>query len=171
MSGDDTRPDSISFNENYKILKETADWLSDQAEPDIDQLVPKVEQAMQAYQNAAIALDPFPFSGCSTTCDALWMGLPVVTWPRATIASRQSAAWLEMAGRADWVVRGAESYVAKALELARDEAGRRQWRMTARQRLRPALCDSRRLAAELMDALRTVAPESRRTGPAWPQNR
>jgi exonuclease VII small subunit len=48
---DESKQDSIGFNENYRILKETADWLSDQAEPDIDQLVPKVEKAMQAYQN------------------------------------------------------------------------------------------------------------------------
>lgn len=41
--------DSSSFNKNYKVLKETADWLSTQKEPDIDQLVPKVEKAMQAY--------------------------------------------------------------------------------------------------------------------------
>lgn len=39
-----------SFNENYRILKEAADWLSRQEEPDIDQLVPRVEQAMRAYQ-------------------------------------------------------------------------------------------------------------------------
>ena len=42
--------DSTSFNKNYKVLKETADWLSTQKEPDIDQLVPKVETAMKAYQ-------------------------------------------------------------------------------------------------------------------------
>ena len=42
--------DSGSFNKNYRVLKETADWLSKQEEPDIDQLVPKVEKAMQAYQ-------------------------------------------------------------------------------------------------------------------------
>jgi len=41
--------DSSSFNKNYKVLKETADWLSTQKEPDIDQLVPKVEKAMRAY--------------------------------------------------------------------------------------------------------------------------
>src|SRR5271157_6295467 len=41
--------DSTSFNKNYKVLKETADWLSAQKEPDIDQLVPKVEKAMKAY--------------------------------------------------------------------------------------------------------------------------
>ena len=41
--------DSTSFNKNYKVLKATADWLSAQKEPDIDQLVPKVETAMKAY--------------------------------------------------------------------------------------------------------------------------
>ena len=41
--------DSSSFNKNYQVLKQTADWLSTQKEPDIDQLVPKVEKAMKAY--------------------------------------------------------------------------------------------------------------------------
>jgi exodeoxyribonuclease VII small subunit len=41
--------DSNSFNKNYQVLKATADWLSTQKEPDIDQLVPKVERAMKAY--------------------------------------------------------------------------------------------------------------------------
>ena len=42
--------DSTSFNKKYQVLKQTADWLSTQKEPDIDQLVPKVEKAMKAYQ-------------------------------------------------------------------------------------------------------------------------
>jgi exodeoxyribonuclease VII small subunit len=42
--------DSQSFNKNDRILKETADWLSRQEEPDIDQRVPRVERAMGAYR-------------------------------------------------------------------------------------------------------------------------
>ena len=49
--------DSASFNKNYKVLKETADWLSGQKEPDIDQLVPKVETAMKAYTICKDRLD------------------------------------------------------------------------------------------------------------------
>jgi exodeoxyribonuclease VII small subunit len=49
--------DSASFNKNYRVLKETADWLSGQKEPDIDQLVPKVEKAMQAYRICKDRLD------------------------------------------------------------------------------------------------------------------
>ncbi len=49
--------DSGSFNKNYRVLKDTADWLSKQEEPDIDQLVPKVERAMQAYRICKDRLD------------------------------------------------------------------------------------------------------------------
>jgi exodeoxyribonuclease VII small subunit len=49
--------DSSSLNKNYRVLKETADWLSKQEEPDIDQLVPKVERAMQAYRICKDRLD------------------------------------------------------------------------------------------------------------------
>jgi exodeoxyribonuclease VII small subunit len=49
--------DSQSFNKNYKVLKDTADWLSRQEEPDIDQLVPRVERAMQAYRICKDRLD------------------------------------------------------------------------------------------------------------------
>ncbi len=49
--------DSASFNKNYRVLKETADWLSRQEEPDIDQLVPRVERAMQAYRICRDRLD------------------------------------------------------------------------------------------------------------------
>jgi predicted O-linked N-acetylglucosamine transferase (SPINDLY family) len=116
-------------------------------------------EAMQAYQGAAIALDPWPFTGCSTTCDALWMGLPVITWPRETIASRQSMALLEAAGKSEWIARDDRDYVGIATALAADEEGRREWRSRAREVLRPAFCDASRLARELMDALRAVAPQ------------
>jgi exodeoxyribonuclease VII small subunit len=45
------------MNPNYQVLKETADWLAKQEEPDIDQLVPRVEKAMQAYRICKDRLD------------------------------------------------------------------------------------------------------------------
>ncbi len=114
-------------------------------------------QAMATYNRASIALDPFPFSGCSTTCDALWMGLPVVTWPRDTMASRQTAGWLELAGKPEWIAHSADAYVARAVALANDEAARVAWRRTAREVLAGSICDSERLARELIAALRGVA--------------
>jgi exodeoxyribonuclease VII small subunit len=49
--------DSGGFNANYRILKNAADWLSGQKEPDIDQLVPRVEEAMKAYRACKERLD------------------------------------------------------------------------------------------------------------------
>ena len=54
---DEIQLDSTSFNKSYKVLKDTADWLSSQKEPDIDQLVPKVEKAMKAYTICKDRLD------------------------------------------------------------------------------------------------------------------
>jgi exodeoxyribonuclease VII small subunit len=53
----DQELDSGSLNKNDRVLKETADWLSKQEEPDIDQLVPRVERAMQAYRICKDRLD------------------------------------------------------------------------------------------------------------------
>ncbi len=85
------------------------------------------------------------------------MGVPVVTWPRDTMVSRQTAAWLAMAGKSEWIATDASSYVDIAVALANDEATRRDWRINARDILRPTICDAERLARELADALRTAA--------------
>ena len=69
------------------------------------------------YSEVDIALDPFPFSGCLTTCEALWMGLPVVTWPHSRPVSRQSQAFLTALGRTEWVAWDADSPVGYLLAV------------------------------------------------------
>jgi exodeoxyribonuclease VII small subunit len=54
---DENQLDSNSFNESYAVLKDTADWLSSQKEPDIDQLARRVEKAMHAYKICKDRLD------------------------------------------------------------------------------------------------------------------
>jgi hypothetical protein len=53
----DQELDSASFNKNYRVLNETADWLSRQKEPDIDQLVPRVERAARCAPNSVDDID------------------------------------------------------------------------------------------------------------------
>jgi exodeoxyribonuclease VII small subunit len=72
--------DTASFNKNYKVLKDTADWLSQQKEPDIDQLVPKVESAMQAYKV------------CKTRLDAVQATLSQYFEPDGTTATEEAPA-------------------------------------------------------------------------------
>ena len=55
---------------------------------------------LKEYADIDIALDPFPFTGGLTSCEALWMGVPVVTWPQSRVVSRQTFAFLSAIGLA-----------------------------------------------------------------------
>ena len=72
------------------------------------------------YADIDIALDPFPFTGGLTTCETLWMGVPVVTMPLSRVVSRQSHAILNMIGLEDLSAESKEQYVSIALNLAKD---------------------------------------------------
>ena len=110
-------------------------------------------EALGSYRSAAIALDPFPFSGGANSCDALWMGLPLVTLPRDSLISRQGAALLHAVDRREWIARDADDYVAIVCALAADTAARRRWSEVAAARVAERLSDAARFAAELVAAL------------------
>jgi predicted O-linked N-acetylglucosamine transferase (SPINDLY family) len=109
---------------------------------------------LAAYREADIALDPFPFSGCTTTCDALWMGCAVVSLPGETFVSRQSASLLWRIGRDDWVANDAQGYIERAVELARDVEALRRGRADLRAAVREKLCDANAQAADFAGLLR-----------------
>jgi predicted O-linked N-acetylglucosamine transferase (SPINDLY family) len=67
-----------------------------------------------------IALDPYPYNGTTTTCQSLWMGVPVVTWSGETSVARSGYALLKTIGLSELGARDATEYVAIAAELARD---------------------------------------------------
>ena len=90
------------------------------------------------YGEIDIALDPFPFGGGLTSCEALWMGVPVVTLPGDRPASRQTIGFLRHVGLEDCVAATPADYVARAAALAADP-GRL---MGLRQALRPRMAAS-----------------------------
>lgn len=75
---------------------------------------------LKEYADIDIALDTFPFTGGLTSCEALWMGVPVVTWPQARVVSRQTHAFLHQIGLPELSASGAEDYVRIAVGLAGD---------------------------------------------------
>jgi protein O-GlcNAc transferase len=87
-----------------------------------------------SYARADIALDPFPYNGTTTTCDSLWMGVPVVTFEGARHSARVSASLLRHIGLGELVARDVDDYVAKAIELGRDRARLLDYRSTLRAR-------------------------------------
>jgi len=101
----------------------------------------------ELYQMIDIALDPFPCPGGITTCDALWMGVPVVSLAGKTAVARTGASILTSVGLGGLVARSADHYVRKAVELAKDPARLATLRGGLRKKL---------LKSPLMDAPKFV---------------
>lgn len=101
-----------------------------------------LEAMMQEYGDIDIALDPTPYNGGTTTLQALWMGVPVVTLTGGNFVARMGASFMQSLDQPDWVADDEDGYVAAAVRLARDcttvRAGRAQLR--ARMAASP-LCD------------------------------
>jgi protein O-GlcNAc transferase len=93
---------------------------------------------MKLVARADIALDPFPFNGHTTTCDALWMGVPVVTWAGRAYASRYGSSAHRNVGLNSWIAGSAEQYV----EIAVRAAGDRDALALLRSELRQRMADS-----------------------------
>ena len=101
-----------------------------------------------------IALDSFPYGGGTTTFDALWMGVPVLTATGPLPASRSAASVLAALGLAPWIAAGIEGFEALAIERAKDTAAIAQLRRTLRDRLRTSpLMDERGFVAAFEAAL------------------
>ena len=109
------------------------------------------------YARVDIALDTFPYSGQTTTCEALWMGVPVVALTGDRYVARVSGGLLKRSGEAGLVANDIDGYVVLAVELAGDSA-----RMTAlRRRLRTAITgctlgDPRAFAPRFAAALEAI---------------
>lgn len=107
------------------------------------------------YNSVDIALDTMPYSGGTTSCDALWMGVPVVTAPGIRPSSRSTASVLSTAGLTEWIASSSEDYVRLAVAFAREEALLTALRRSLRQRLRDSpLMNEKKFVRDLESALR-----------------
>lgn len=99
-------------------------------------------QLLEEYADLDIALDPFPFSGGHTSCEALWMGVPVVTLPCERVVSRQTWSFLNNIGLPGLAAQDEDSYIRLAVSLANSPERLLQLRQELRVRMRgSALCD------------------------------
>ena len=117
---------------------------------------PSLEEHLAAYNDVDIALDTFPYTGCTTTADALWMGVPVLTVAGESMVSRQAAAVLQGVGCGQWICRNESEMVERALSLAKDHESLQQQRLKQREQVRRSqLLDHAGLAKSLEEAFRS----------------
>lgn len=114
-----------------------------------------VREHLAQYGGVDVALDPFPYHGTTTTCEALWMGVPVVTLTGATHASRVSTSLLHAIGCGAWAAQATVGYREVAAGLVSDRTALAALRCTLRDRVRSSpLCDRERFAKVFGSALR-----------------
>ena len=114
-------------------------------------------QAMAAYNEVDIALDPFPFGGGTTTAETLWMGVPLVTLRGERWTGRMSESILQSLGLGSWVMPDAEGYIARAVHWAADPAFLARPRDALRETLlASSFCDGPNFTRSLESAYRAM---------------
>ena len=109
------------------------------------------------YDRVDIALDPFPYNGTTTTCEALWMGVPVVTLRGDRHAGRVGASLLSQVGLTDWIADSTDDYLEIAAKLAGSPSQLTELRHSLRPRVGGSpLCDGPAFARKIEAAYRTM---------------
>jgi predicted O-linked N-acetylglucosamine transferase (SPINDLY family) len=116
---------------------------------------PDVPSHLALYQRVHVALDTTPYNGTTTTCEALWMGVPVLTVPGDRHSARVSASLLNTAGLREFIAPDADSLARAAAALAADRVRLVNFRSGLRDCLRrSALLDARAYGARVHAAIR-----------------
>ncbi len=120
-------------------------------------MLPRKEDHLNLYNRIDIGLDPFPYNGTTTTCEALWMGVPVVTIQGDRHGGRVGASVLHRVGLEELVAVSAEEYIRIACTLAADRQQLQALRVGLRQQLQESeLMDSESFTRHLEDIYRQV---------------
>jgi len=112
---------------------------------------------LSSYQDIDIALDPFPYNGTTTTCEALWMGVPVITLAGQVHAGRVGVSLLTALGLQRWIANSTDDYQSLALNWSRQLPKLASLRGQLRERMRlSVLMDNSRFVGELEYRFRQV---------------
>ncbi|QNI46830.1 glycosyl transferase 41 family protein [Synechococcus sp. A15-60] len=125
------------------------------------------EDHLRQYGLVDVALDPFPNGGCTTSCEALWMGVPVITLAGDRYVSRMTTAVLSGAKLPEWIASSEEDYFNKAVQAASQRQHVRQSREQLRRHLQASpLGDAAGLNAALASVWRAMVQQKFQGDPA-----
>jgi predicted O-linked N-acetylglucosamine transferase (SPINDLY family) len=109
------------------------------------------------YNEMDIALDTFPYNGTTTTCDALWMGVPVIALAGQTHVSRVGVSLLSNIGLSETIAATTDEYISLAVALARDRDRLKTLRLGLRERMKTSpLMDADKFARDVEAAYRQM---------------
>jgi protein O-GlcNAc transferase len=112
------------------------------------------------YSRMDIALDTVPYNGGTTSCDALWMGVPVVTLPGGRFSSRMGASVLSTVGLTEFIASDKDDYVRLAASLASDTRKLLDLRSTLRNQVSISpLCDTVEFTRDFESTLLDLAEQ------------
>jgi predicted O-linked N-acetylglucosamine transferase (SPINDLY family) len=144
-----------STRDRYLTLFQTNDISSDRIE--MLTYTPSYYDYLKQYTQIDIGLDTYPHNGHTTTCDSLWMGIPVITLRGDRYASRMGASVLTRLKLQGFVAETEEAYLQKAVNLAADLDRLQELRLGMRKRVTSSpIYDSKRFANEMESALREI---------------
>ena len=119
--------------------------------------IPSTIEHLQRYSQIDIALDTFPYNGTTTTCEALWMGVPVVTLAGQMHMSRVGVSLLSNVGLLELIAQTPQKYVEIVVQLAGDLPKLRELRLTLRRQMEQSpLMDAPRFARNVEAAYRDM---------------
>ncbi len=148
LADDATRERYLELFESHGIGKNRLEF---------ENYVTETEKHLACYGNMDVALDSFPYNGTTTTCEALWMGVPVITLQGERHSGRVGASLLEAAGHSGLVAAETGDYVEKAVALACDRENLVNLRAGLRaQMTNSALMDSGRFIRDTEAAYRDM---------------
>lgn len=122
------------------------------------------QEYLASYAKVDFMLDTFPFPGGTTTCEALWMGVPTLTLAGNTLLERQGMSMLSCVGLNDWVAETTEDYVNKAVSFAHNLEQLSQLRATLRHTMSQSpLVDAVQFSRDFTQLLLTLWHEKQNT--------
>jgi predicted O-linked N-acetylglucosamine transferase (SPINDLY family) len=149
------------YLEDSEVRKNIVERLSAAGIPhervEISGLLASTQDHLATYNRVDVALDTFPYNGTTTTCEALWMGVPVVSLIGDRHAARVGLSLLTAIGHAEWAAENEADYIEKAVALANDRTQRGTLRESLRGEVAGSiLCDHAGQAARFETALRQL---------------